>query len=134
MDKRDMGMIEKNGQLVPVILTPQELALNDKRVTHRKTDKPRNYAFRNDTTSVIKTLTAAYNVRYRLYKRKIRTDQHKNEKIREKFKTHRELCEVGLRIPALKIRIVIHKLTFNDAMRSLAFKLHKIYSSKIIKD
>ena len=134
MDKKEMGFIEKNGELVPVTLAPQELALKDKLVTHRKTDKPKNYAFRYDATSVIKRLTAAYNIRYRLYKRKIKTKKHKNPQIRDRFRAHDTICEVGLRISALKIKIVVQKLSFSSAMRALAFKLHKIYISKIIKD
>ena len=134
MNKKDLGLIKKNGELVPVTLEPQELALKDLRVTHRKTDKPKNFAFRYDATRVIKKLTAAYKVRYRLYKLRIKTEQHRDVRIREKFKSHKEICEVGLKIPAFRIKIVVQNLSINKAMQSLAFKLHKTYISKIIKE
>ena len=133
MDKEDLGLIEKNGELVPVTLAPQELALKDKSVTHRKTDKGKKFSFRYDATSVIKKLTSSYKIQYKLKKRKFKTGEHPNPIIREKFKSQKTICEVRLKIAAFKINIVVQKPTINEAMRSLAFKLHKTYSSKITK-
>ena len=101
MDKKDLGFIKKSGELIPVLLDPQELELKDKNVTHRKKDKPKNFSFRYDAARVIQKLTTTYKVRYRLYKIKIKTDQHKNPRIRELFKSHEVICEVGAKNSSL---------------------------------
>ena len=133
MDKNSLGFIQKFNEIVPVVLDPKDLALKDKRVSHRKSDKEKKFSFRYDATSVVKKLTSAYKIRYRLKKRIYKSEQHKDPAVRTAFRDHKNVCEVKLKIPAFKIELKIYKTSFNEAMRTLAFRLHKIYVSKIIK-
>lgn len=110
-----MNYIRKNGEWVPICITPQQLELSNDLTIRRKGEKSKRNSFRNNPLKIIMSLCNAYNVRFKLERN-----------------SESSIKQVKLNIPALEIQLESYGKSIRKAMQRMVYRLHYEYCLKIL--
>lgn len=112
-------LIEINGEKVPIKITPKDLQMEFDKTYSRNGQKSKFNTFRTNPLKLIQFLCNIYGVKFVLEK-----STNSNNAIKY----------VSISIPAMKIYVGAIGESFRKAKIKLIFKLHHVYTNKIIKD